>query len=173
MLQPKSSFQTNLLLVLAAILYIWQHWAWAWHWELISLIFIAHHIMNYITMQWQRRRKWQSKHIDFSVKMIHIGRKLKNEVMKFIFGKTKFSAWRLLFAANAARARFSKIPKAFRARKAICETANRLFWKADLLTCFQGNKKKNDCEVWRLKSSWDAKRNGPQDTLSSEEGRGP
>ena len=35
-------------------------------------------------------------------------------------------------------ARFSKVPKTFRARKAICETANRLFWKADLLTCFQG-----------------------------------
>ena len=31
--------------------------------------------------------------------------------------------------------------------------ANPLFWKADLLTCFQGNKKLNDCEVWRLKSS--------------------
>ena len=42
---------------------------------------------------------------------------------------------------------FSKAPKTFRARKAICETTNRMFWKADLLTCFQGNKKKNDCEV--------------------------
>ena len=28
----------------------------------------------------------------------------------------------------------------FRARKAIRETANRLFWKADPLTCLQGNK---------------------------------
>ena len=44
-------------------------------------------------------------------------------------------------------ARFSKVPKTFPARKAICEIANRLFWKADLLTCFQGNKNKNDCEV--------------------------
>ena len=43
--------------------------------------------------------------------------------------------------------RFSKAPITFRARKAICETANRLLWKADLLTCFKGNKKKNDCEV--------------------------
>ena len=34
-----------------------------------------------------------------------------------------------------AGARFSKVPKAFRALKAICEIANRLFWKADLLTC--------------------------------------
>ena len=41
----------------------------------------------------------------------------------------------------------------FRARKAICETANRLFCGADHLTCLQGNKEKNDCEVWRLKSS--------------------
>ena len=38
-------------------------------------------------------------------------------------------------------------PVSRRARKAICGTANPLFWKADLLTCFQGNKKQNDCEV--------------------------
>ena len=44
-------------------------------------------------------------------------------------------------------ARFSKVPKTFRARKAICEVANHLFWRADLLTCFQGNKKKNNREV--------------------------
>ena len=37
---------------------------------------------------------------------------------------------------------FSKVPKTFRAQKAICEIANHLFWKADLLTCFRGNKKK-------------------------------
>ena len=43
--------------------------------------------------------------------------------------------------------RFSKVPKTFRARKAICESASRLIWKADLLKCFQGNKKKSDCEV--------------------------
>ena len=44
-------------------------------------------------------------------------------------------------------ARFSKVSKTFRARKAIFEIVNRLFWKADLLTCFQGNKKKKKCEV--------------------------
>ena len=44
-------------------------------------------------------------------------------------------------------ARFSEVSKTFRARKAICETANPLFWKADPLTCFQGNKKQADCEV--------------------------
>ena len=38
-------------------------------------------------------------------------------------------------------ARFSKVPKTFPTRKAICEATNRLFWKADLLSCFQGNKK--------------------------------
>ena len=37
----------------------------------------------------------------------------------------------------------------FRARKSICETVNRLFWKVNLLTCFQGNKRQNDYEVWR------------------------
>ena len=40
-----------------------------------------------------------------------------------------------------------------KSRKAICEIANCLFWKADLLTCFQGNKKKNNCELWRVKFS--------------------
>ena len=39
-------------------------------------------------------------------------------------------------------ARFSKVPKTFRARKAICEIANRLFWKADLLTCIYATKRK-------------------------------
>ena len=34
--------------------------------------------------------------------------------------------------------RFSKLLNTFRAPKAICEIANCLFWKADLLTCFQG-----------------------------------
>ena len=50
--------------------------------------------------------------------------------------------------------RFSKVPITFRARKAICETANRLFWKAGLLTCSKSNRQKNYREVWRvLKSS--------------------
>ena len=31
-----------------------------------------------------------------------------------------------------------KSRKLFRLEKTICETVNRLFWKADLLTCFQG-----------------------------------
>ena len=52
-----------------------------------------------------------------------------------------------VFCRGQPGARFSKVPKTFRARKAICETANRLFWRAYLLTCFQGNKKKNNCEV--------------------------
>ena len=38
-------------------------------------------------------------------------------------------------------------PVSRKSQKATCERANRLFWKADLLTCFQGNKKQNDCEV--------------------------
>ena len=46
-----------------------------------------------------------------------------------------------------------KSRKPFRARKAICEIANCLFWKADLLACFQGTKKKINCEVWRIKCS--------------------
>ena len=50
-------------------------------------------------------------------------------------------------------ARFSKVPKTFQTRKAICEAANHLFWKVDILTRFQGNKKQNDCEFLQLKSS--------------------
>ena len=38
-------------------------------------------------------------------------------------------------------------PKSFRARKSMSETVNRLFWKSDLLTCFQGNKKQNHVTV--------------------------
>jgi len=49
-------------------------------------------------------------------------------------------------------ARFSKVPKTFLARKAIREPTNRLFRKADLLTCFEDNKKQTDRVVWRLKS---------------------
>ena len=49
--------------------------------------------------------------------------------------------------------RFSKVTKTFRARKAICEPVNRLFRKADLLKCFQGNKKQTNCEVRELKFS--------------------
>ena len=50
-------------------------------------------------------------------------------------------------------ARFSKDPKTFRARKATYENAIRLFWKADLLRRLLDNKKQNNCEVRRLKTS--------------------
>ena len=42
---------------------------------------------------------------------------------------------------------FSDLGPVSRKSKAICENANSLFWKTDLLTYFQDNKKKNDCEV--------------------------
>ena len=65
-----------------------------------------------------------------------------NKILKFIpAGYKHFSPF------IGPRARFSKVPKTFWARKAVCETANRLFWKAGLLTCYQGNRKKNKCEV--------------------------
>ena len=38
-----------------------------------------------------------------------------------------------------SRGPFLESPENFSVRKATCETANRLFWKADLLTCFQAN----------------------------------
>ena len=74
---------------------------------------------------------------------------------KFGFILTNLSTLATFFmsSTNWPGARFSKVPITFRARKAICKTANRLFWKVDLLTCFQGKKKKNDFEVWQHKSS--------------------
>ena len=63
---------------------------------------------------------------------------MKPEIARKVFGT---------FEKRVPGARFSKVPKTFQARKAICETVNRLFWKADVLTFFQGNKKQTDCEV--------------------------
>ena len=57
------------------------------------------------------------------------------------------SSWLSKFHNVGPEVRFSKVPKTFRARKAICKIANRLFWKADLLTFFPGNKKKSNCQV--------------------------
>ena len=50
-------------------------------------------------------------------------------------------------------ATFSKVPRTFRARKASFQTVIRLFWKADLLTCFLRKKSQEDCEVWWLRTS--------------------
>ena len=44
-------------------------------------------------------------------------------------------------------ARFSKVPRTFRARKAIRKTTNCLFCKAGLLICCKENKNKNNCKV--------------------------
>ena len=46
-----------------------------------------------------------------------------------------------------------KSRKRFGPEKPFKKLPNSLFWKADLLTCFQGSKKKIYCEVWRFKSS--------------------
>ena len=40
----------------------------------------------------------------------------------------------------------------FSTRKASCPSANRLFWKADLLTCFNCKKNQEDCEFWWLRT---------------------
>ena len=42
-------------------------------------------------------------------------------------------------ATRAKKGPFLESPENFSGTKAICETDNRLFWKADLLTCFRGN----------------------------------
>ena len=45
-------------------------------------------------------------------------------------------------AVSEPGACFSNVPRIFRARKAICQTAIRMFWIADLLTCFNVRKTK-------------------------------
>ena len=44
-------------------------------------------------------------------------------------------------------ARFSKVPKTLRARKAIRKTPTCLFCKACLFICCKGNKNQNNCKV--------------------------
>ena len=58
-------------------------------------------------------------------------------------------------------ARFSKVPRTFRARKAIRKTATCLFCKAGLFICCRGNKNKYNCKVSCLKtpSFWRYKEN--------------
>ena len=43
---------------------------------------------------------------------------------------------------------FLNVARTFRARKASCQTAIRLFWKGDLLTRFWCKKNQEHCEVW-------------------------
>ena len=65
--------------------------------------------------------------------------------------------------------RFSKVPRTFRARKAIRKTTTYLFCKAGLLICCKGNKNKNNCKVscletpsfWRYKENY-VTRNKPE-----------
>ena len=53
-----------------------------------------------------------------------------------------FEAWGL-----GPGARFSKVPKPFRARKAIHKSPTRLFCEAGLFICCKGNKNVNNCKV--------------------------
>ena len=63
---------------------------------------------------------------------------------------------------SSSGARFSKVPRTFRARKAIRKTTTYLFCKAGLLICCKGNKNKNNCKVsclethslWRYKENY-------------------
>ena len=70
---------------------------------------------------------------------------------------------------TAPGARFSKVPRTFRARKAIRKITTCLFCKADLFTCCKGNKNKNNDKVscletpsfWRYKENY-VTRNTPK-----------
>ena len=65
--------------------------------------------------------------------------------------------------------RFSKVPKTFRARKAIRKTPTCLSCNAGIFICCKGNKNKSNCEVscletpsfWRYKENY-VTRNGPE-----------
>ena len=50
-------------------------------------------------------------------------------------------------ALNNSGARLSKVPRTFRARKAIRKTTTCLFCKAGLFVCCKGNKDKNNRKV--------------------------
>ena len=73
------------------------------------------------------------------------------------------------FSVYVPGARFSKVPRTFRARKAIRKTATCLFCKAGLLICCKGNRNKNNCKVscletpsfWRYKENY-VTRNTPE-----------
>ena len=58
-------------------------------------------------------------------------------------------------------ARFSKVPRTFRAQKAICKSTTCLFCKAGLFICCKGNKNKNNCKVSCLETPlfWKYKEN--------------
>jgi len=72
--------------------------------------------------------------------------------------RLKFVKVTFLFGAGT---RFSKVPRTFRARKAIRKTATCLFCKAGLFICCRGNKNKYNCKVSCLKtpSFWRYKEN--------------
>ena len=58
-------------------------------------------------------------------------------------------------------ARFSKVPRTFRAQKAICKSTTCLFCKAGLFICCKGNKNNNNCKVSCLETPlfWKYKEN--------------
>ena len=81
--------------------------------------------------------------------------KFTSALLLSLLTSTKLCNW-------APGARFSKVPRTFRARKAICKTTTCLFCKAGLSICCKGNKNKNNCKVscletpsfWRYKENY-------------------
>ena len=66
------------------------------------------------------------------------------ELRKISVGSLEFPKMRFRLFPGAC---LSKVPRTFRAREASCQIAIPLFWKADLLTCFNVRKTKwsGDC----------------------------
>ena len=62
---------------------------------------------------------------------------------------------------SCSGARFSKVPRTFRARKAICKCTTCLFCKAGLFICCKRNKNNNNCKVSCLETPlfWKYKEN--------------
>ena len=86
---------------------------------------------------------------------------ITNYLWNYILRVRSFQAW-MVILYNRSGGRFSKVPKAFRARKAIHKTPTRLFCEAGLFICCKGNKNLNNCKVscletplfWRYKENY-------------------
>ena len=68
-------------------------------------------------------------------------------VVMFSFLRTRQICIYRYHIDSSSGARFSKVPKPFRARKGIHKSPTRLFCEACLFICCKGNKNLNNCKV--------------------------
>ena len=100
---------------------------------------------------------YNSNSVKSSVRNTNWEEKKKRGEMKGLVSAITMTSWQW-----GTGARFSKVPKTFRARKAIRETPTCLICKAGLFICCIGNKNQNNCKVscletpsfWRYKENY-------------------